>query len=96
VRICGYFSKPKGVREQKSLGNTSIDHWRNDTDRRIRSTRTETCPIATMSATNFTRNEQGSNAGHHGARPAANRLNRRVKLNLYNVACSGLGGVGLY
>ena len=26
VRICGYFSKPKGVREQKSLGNTALDH----------------------------------------------------------------------
>jgi hypothetical protein len=24
VRIRGYFSKPKGVREQKSLGNTCL------------------------------------------------------------------------
>jgi hypothetical protein len=24
VRICGYFSKPRGVREQRSLGNTAL------------------------------------------------------------------------
>jgi hypothetical protein len=26
VRICGYFLKPKGVREQKRLGSTAIKH----------------------------------------------------------------------
>jgi hypothetical protein len=26
VRIRGYFSKPKGVREQQSLGNTVLNH----------------------------------------------------------------------
>jgi hypothetical protein len=27
VRIRGYFSKPKGVRDQKSLGNTGLDDF---------------------------------------------------------------------
>lgn len=26
VRICGYFSQPKGVCKQKSLGNTAIEY----------------------------------------------------------------------
>jgi hypothetical protein len=26
VRICGYFSKPKGVREQNRFGNTDINY----------------------------------------------------------------------
>jgi hypothetical protein len=26
VRIRGYFTKPKGVRKQKSLGNTALQH----------------------------------------------------------------------
>jgi hypothetical protein len=27
VGICGYFSKPKGVREQKCVGNTDLGHY---------------------------------------------------------------------
>ena len=27
VRICGYFPKPKGVREQTRFGNTDLNAW---------------------------------------------------------------------
>jgi hypothetical protein len=39
-----------------------------------RSTRRKTCPGATLSTTNPTRTEPGSNTGLRGGRPAANRL----------------------
>jgi hypothetical protein len=37
VRIRGYFTKPKGVREQKSLKNTALDEgeWSSRSDRFI-------------------------------------------------------------
>jgi hypothetical protein len=39
-----------------------------------RSTRGKTCPSATLSTTNPTSTDLGSNPGLRGARPAANRL----------------------
>jgi hypothetical protein len=40
-----------------------------------RRTRGETCPNATLSTTNLTWTDPGSNPGLRGGRPAANRLN---------------------
>jgi hypothetical protein len=39
-----------------------------------RSTRRKTCPSATLSNTNPKWTDLGSNPGHRGGRPAANRL----------------------
>jgi hypothetical protein len=39
-----------------------------------RRTRGKTCPSATLSTTNPTRTDPGSNPGFRGGRPAANRL----------------------
>jgi hypothetical protein len=39
-----------------------------------RSTREKTCPSATVSTTNPTRTDPGSNPGLRGWKPAANRL----------------------
>jgi hypothetical protein len=41
-----------------------------------RSTRGKTCPSATLSTTNPTWTDRGSNPGLRGGRPAANRLSR--------------------
>jgi hypothetical protein len=49
-------------------------HW-NETDRENRSTREKTCPSATLSTTNSTRTDRGSNRGIRVERPATNRLN---------------------
>jgi hypothetical protein len=51
-----------------------------------RSTREKTCPSATLSTTNPTCTNPGSNPGLRGGRPAANRLRHKfVSYNKYNV-----------
>jgi hypothetical protein len=51
------------------------EHCWNDTDRVKRSTQSKTCPSATWSAINLTRNGLVSNPNLRGDRPATNRLN---------------------
>jgi hypothetical protein len=46
-----------------------------------RSTRGKTCPSATLSTTNSTWTDPGSNPGFRGERPAANRLSH----DTYNI-----------
>jgi hypothetical protein len=46
-----------------------------------RSTQKKTCPIATLSTTNPTWTDPGSNPGLRGGRPAANRLSHGTALN---------------
>jgi hypothetical protein len=45
-----------------------------------RSTRGKTCPSATLSTTNPTLTEPGSNPGHRDGRPATNRLSHEMLL----------------
>jgi hypothetical protein len=45
-----------------------------------RSTRGKTCPSATLSTTNPTRTDPGSNLGLRGERPATNRLSHDTAL----------------
>jgi hypothetical protein len=49
-----------------------------------RSNRGKTCPSATLSNTNPTETDQGSNPGFRGGRPATNRLNHgRAQSSVY-------------
>jgi hypothetical protein len=48
-----------------------------------RRTRGKTCPSATLSTTNPTWTDPGSNPGHRGGRPAANRLSHGTAINLF-------------
>jgi hypothetical protein len=47
-----------------------------------RSTRGKTCPSATLSTTNPTWADPGSNPGFRGGRPATNRLNHGTVIPL--------------
>jgi hypothetical protein len=47
-----------------------------------RSTRGKTCPSATLSATNPTWTDPGSNPGLRGERPATNRLSQYPELSM--------------
>jgi hypothetical protein len=51
-----------------------MEHQWNETDRGKPITRRKTCPSATLSTTNFTWTDPGSNPGLCGERPATNRL----------------------
>ena len=56
-----------------------------------RSIRGKTCPTVTLSTTNPTWTDPGSNPGLHGERPASNRLSHgtalSVILNKYEYRC---------
>ena len=52
----------------------SVGQWRNDTDRRNRSTWRKFCPNATLSTTNPTQTGLGSKPGFRGEIPATDRL----------------------
>jgi hypothetical protein len=49
-----------------------------------RSTRRKTCPSATLSTTNPTWTDPGSNPGLRGERPAANSLSHGTAVRLYS------------
>jgi hypothetical protein len=51
-----------------------MEHQWNETDRGKPTTRRKTCPSATLSTTNPTWTDPGSNPGHRSGRPATNRL----------------------
>jgi hypothetical protein len=51
-----------------------MEHLWNEIDRGKPTTRKKTCPSATLSTTNPTWTEPGSNAGLRSGRPATNRL----------------------
>jgi hypothetical protein len=62
-----------------------MEHQWNEIDRRKPTTRRKTCPSATLSTTNPTWTDPGSNSGLRGERPATNRLS-------HGTACSmGVG-----
>jgi hypothetical protein len=48
-----------------------------------RGTLGKTCPSATLSTTNPTWTDRGSNPGHRSARPATNRLSHGTAANLF-------------
>jgi hypothetical protein len=69
-----------------------VHQW-NEIDREKPTTRRKTCPSATLSTTNFTWTDPGSNPGLRGERPATNRLNhgtakRLVASQVYHVVIS--------
>jgi hypothetical protein len=51
-----------------------MEHQWNEIDREKPTTRRKTCPSATLSTTNPTWTDPGSNPGLSGERPASNRL----------------------
>jgi hypothetical protein len=51
-----------------------MEHQWNEIDRGKPTTRRKTCPSATLSTTNLTWTDPGSNPGLHGESPATNRL----------------------
>ena len=67
-------------------GWMSTEQWCNGTDRGNRSTGTETFPNATLSTTNLTWTDLGSNTSLRGVRPTTDRLSHvtaiKVKINL--------------
>jgi hypothetical protein len=59
-----------------------MEHQWNETDREKPTTRRKTCTSATLSTTNLTWNDPGSNPGLCGERPVTNRLSHGTVLTL--------------
>jgi hypothetical protein len=57
-----------------------MEHQWNETDRGKPKTRRKTCPSATLSTTNPTWTDPGSNPGLRSGRPATNRLSHGTAL----------------
>jgi hypothetical protein len=68
-----------------------MEHRWNETDREKPSTWGKTCPSATLSTTNPTWTDPGSNPGLRGGRPATNRLSHGTVNNLLTSKHGGKG-----